>query len=108
MNRPRPIPTEQSTPATPYYKTDEYSFFLKMGTLKNLTRLLGDSILYWNELMTHPNYDSWWQERDTRRNCYKIKPAILIVGGLFVLKIVSEHGNYTKLSNGKVRTLSWN
>ena len=83
MNRPRPIPTEQSTPATPYYKTDEYSFFLKMGTLKNLTRLLGDSILYWNELMTHPNYDSWWQERDTRRNCYKIKPAILIVGGLF-------------------------
>lgn len=83
MNRPRPVPTEHSTPDIPYYKTDEYSFFLKAGTLKNLTNLLGDSIQYWNDLMAHPNYDSWWQERDTRRSCYHIKPAILVVGGLF-------------------------
>lgn len=83
MNRPRPIPTEQTTPNIPYYKTDEYSFFLKMGTLRNLTHLLGDSIAYWNELMAHPNYDNWWQQRDTRRSCYNIRPAVLIVGGLF-------------------------
>ncbi|HJA53808.1 MAG TPA: CocE/NonD family hydrolase [Candidatus Bacteroides intestinigallinarum] len=83
MNRPRPVPTERLPPAIPYYKTDEYSFFLKTGTLKKLTNLLGDSISFWNELMAHPNYDSWWQERDTRRACYHIKPAVLIVGGLF-------------------------
>lgn len=83
MNRPRPVPTEQISPDIPYYKTDEYSFFLKTKTLKNLTNLLGDSIRYWNELMAHPNYDSWWQERDTRRSCYNIKPAVLVVGGLF-------------------------
>ncbi|WP_125041395.1 CocE/NonD family hydrolase [Bacteroides faecalis] len=83
MNRPRPVPTEESTPAKPYYQTDEYSFFLKAGALKNLTRLLGDSIAYWNDLMAHPNYDSWWQQRDTRRSCYNIRPAILVVGGLF-------------------------
>lgn len=83
MNRPRPFPTEKSTPSKPYYKTDEYSFFLKAGALKNLTHLLGDSIAYWNDLMTHPNYDSWWQQRDTRRSCYNIQPAVLVVGGLF-------------------------
>lgn len=108
MNRPRPIPTEQSTPATPYYKTDEYSFFLKMGTLKNLTRLLGDSILYWNELMTHPNYDSWWQERDTRPKRYKIKPAILIVGGLFDAEDCFGTWELYKAIQRQVRTLSWN
>ena len=83
VNRPRPVPTEQSTPGKPYYSTDEYSFFLKAGTLKNITQLLGDSIQYWKELMTHPNYDGWWKARDTRRSCYGIQPAVLIVGGLF-------------------------
>lgn len=83
VNRPRPFPTEKLSPATPYYQTDEYSFFLKAGCLKNLTRLVGDSIGYWNELMDHPNYDQWWQERNTRRYCYDIKPSILVVGGLF-------------------------
>lgn len=33
--------------------------------------------------MEHPNYDQWWQERDSRRSCYDIDPAVLIVGGLF-------------------------
>ena len=33
--------------------------------------------------MEHPNYDQWWQERDSRRSCYNIDPAVLIVGGLF-------------------------
>lgn len=83
MNRPRPVPTDELTPYTPYYNIDEYSFFLKMGALKNITRLLGDSIHFWNEMMMHPNYDNWWRERDTRRACYKIAPAIMVVGGLF-------------------------
>lgn len=83
MNRPRPVPTETSTPYVPYYSTDEYSFFLKSGSLKNITRILGDSIHFWNEMMEHPNYDAWWQDRDTRRACYNIKPALLVVGGLF-------------------------
>ena len=58
-------------------------FFLNVGSLKDLTRIAGDSITYWKELMEHPNYDQWWQERDSRRSCYDIDPAVLIVGGLF-------------------------
>lgn len=83
VNRPRPVPTEKLSPNTVYYSTDEYSFFLETGALKNFTALLGDSIQFWNDMMKHPVYDSWWQQRDTRRACYGIHPAVLIVGGLF-------------------------
>ena len=31
----------------------------------------------------HPNYDAWWQARNARVALYNIKPATLVVGGLF-------------------------
>lgn len=31
----------------------------------------------------HPDYDEWWRARDTRRACYNIRPAMLVVGGTF-------------------------
>jgi predicted acyl esterase len=34
-------------------------------------------------LYAHPNYDEWWQSRDARRAMFNIKPAMLVVGGLF-------------------------
>lgn len=83
VNRPRPVPTEKMSANTVYYRTDEYSFFLKTGALKNFTALLGDSIQFWNDMMEHPTYDFWWQQRDTRQACYDIHPAVLVVGGLF-------------------------
>ncbi len=84
IDRPRPVPTaSQPEGSKPFYTTDEYSFFLKSGAIKNLTRLLGDSIQFWNDVTEHPNYDSWWKARNTRNGCYNIKPAVLVVGGLF-------------------------
>jgi putative CocE/NonD family hydrolase len=84
IDRPRPVPTaSQSGGSKPFYTTDEYSFFLKSGAIKNLTKLLGDSIKFWNDVTEHPNYDSWWKARNTRNGCYNIKPAVLVVGGLF-------------------------
>jgi putative CocE/NonD family hydrolase len=44
---------------------------------------MGDSILFWNDLMNHPNYDEWWKARDARVGCKNVKPAMLTVGGLF-------------------------
>lgn len=83
MNRPRPASVEFETPYQPYYKTDEYTFFLHAGAVRNLTALLGDSISFWTDVVSHPNYDAWWQARDTRRSCRDVKPAVLVVGGLF-------------------------
>lgn len=81
---PRPEPTTKR-PASPikYNTRDSYKFFLETGAISNFTKLTGDSIAFWNNLMQHPHYDDWWKARDARRACYNIKPAILVVGGLF-------------------------
>ncbi len=62
---------------------DNYDFFLKTGALKNFSKIMGDSIAFWKDLMNHPNYDDWWKARNARNFVTNIKPAMLIVGGLF-------------------------
>ncbi len=62
---------------------DNYKFYLQAATLKNLSAMIGDSILFWHEMMQHPNYDLWWQARNARTGLYNVKPAMLWVGGLF-------------------------
>jgi len=83
FGKPRPAPT--TVPATGYDFPDQglYSFFLGKGSLKNISKLLGDSIRFWNEIFQHPDYDDWWQDRDARRAMHGIKLPMLIVGGLF-------------------------
>jgi uncharacterized protein len=63
--------------------TDNYNTFLKIGTIKNFTKLTGDSLAFWKEIIAHPHYDDWWKARDPRNYVGNIKPAVLVVGGLF-------------------------
>lgn len=62
---------------------DMYQFFLETGAVKNLTKLTGDSIAFWKQIMNHPDHDTFWQRRNVRVAMKNIKPAVLIVGGLF-------------------------
>jgi putative CocE/NonD family hydrolase len=62
---------------------DNYQTYLQTGALKNFLRLTGDSIKFWNEIYQHPNRDAWWEARDTRNFVTNVKPATLVVGGLF-------------------------
>lgn len=63
---------------------DGYNFFLKLGSLKNINKLFfKNGIAFWDSVITHPNYDKYWQEKNTLRHFNNIKPAILTVGGLF-------------------------
>jgi uncharacterized protein len=63
---------------------DEYDFYFNLGPLKNLKRkYFGDSIAFWNDLMAHPNYDKFWQERTILPHLKNIKPAVLVVGGWY-------------------------
>ena len=48
-----------------------------------VTKHFGDSIQFWSELMTHPNYDSFWKERDITQHLTNITPAVFVVGGWF-------------------------
>jgi uncharacterized protein len=83
FGKPRPKPTTSSAPSYPIPTPDNYDFYLKTGAIKNFSALLGDSIRFWNDLMQHPHYDDWWKARNTRNFVQNIKPAILVVGGLF-------------------------
>lgn len=63
--------------------TDNYNFYLNVGAIPNFSKLLGDSIAFWKDVLAHPNYDAWWQARNTRNSMSNIKPAMLTVGGNF-------------------------
>ena len=80
---PRPALTKVWPKDFNYFTDDNFKFYLETGALKNFTKLTGDSIKFWNDLMVHPNYDEWWQKRNARVGCKNIQPPMLIVGGLF-------------------------
>ena len=83
FGKPRPKPTTIGPSGFDFKIRDNYEFYLQAGTLKNLAKMMGDSIRFWKDLYAHPNYDDWWKARDARRAMYNIKPAMLTVGGLF-------------------------
>lgn len=80
---PRPKPTTQWSPGYRIPSQDNYDFYLKTGAVKNFSKIMGDSIAFWKDLMAHPDYDAWWRARNPRNFVSDIKPAMLEVGGLF-------------------------
>ena len=83
FGKPHPVPTKDygSGFTTPIKYNNK--FYLEAGAVKNLDRMIGDSIKFWHQLYEHPNYDAWWQARNARVGLYNVKPAMLWVGGLF-------------------------
>lgn len=63
--------------------TDAYNDYLKLGAIKNFSALFGDSLKGWNDIVCHPNLDDWWEERNVVYHCKDVKPAVMVVGGLF-------------------------
>jgi putative CocE/NonD family hydrolase len=80
--RPTPNPNGYNEGYQPKTK-DAYKFFLQTGALPNFTKLAGDTIGFWKELMNHPTLDEFWKKRNARVGLYDVKPAMLTVGGLF-------------------------
>jgi putative CocE/NonD family hydrolase len=83
FGQPRPKPTTIGPTEFNYYTKDSYKWFLETGAPKNFMKLAGDTIAFWKELYQHPNRDAWWQARNAREALYDIKPAMLVVGGLY-------------------------
>jgi len=83
FGQPHLRPTSIPARSVGYTVHDNYSFYLNEGSLPHLTKLLGDSVPFWNDLMNHPDYDDWWKARDARNATKTLKPAMLWVGGLF-------------------------
>lgn len=83
FGKPRPKPTTVGSPGYRIPSQDNYDFYLRTGALKNFSKIMGDSIAFWKDLMNHPNYDDWWKARNPRNFVTDIKPAMLVVGGTF-------------------------
>ena len=83
FGKPHPKPTMNYGNGFTTPIKDNYKFYLQAGAVKNLASMIGDSIKFWHEMYTHPNYDAWWQARNARVGLYNVKPAMLWVGGLF-------------------------
>lgn len=65
-------------------KNDVYTDFLALGTFKDVDNLVCDTTeTLWNDIKNHPTFDDFWKERDARTSCYHLKPAMLVVGGLY-------------------------
>lgn len=63
---------------------DGYEFFLDMTPLSKANEnYLGDSIAFWNEIIKHPNYDEFWQDRNILPHLKDINCAVLTVGGWY-------------------------
>ncbi|MFD2518452.1 CocE/NonD family hydrolase [Salinimicrobium flavum] len=77
-------PSDTTWYSFPELKTeDQYQFFLDVGPLSNLDKYYGEDNVFWQQLKEHPNYDEFWQKRGIVQHLKDIKPAVMIVGGLF-------------------------
>ena len=85
FGKPRPQPTDVSNDrGFDWGVPDAYQFFLEMGSLANANKkYFKGEIPFWNELMEHPNYDSYWQARNLLPHLKNIKAAVMTVGGWY-------------------------
>jgi len=81
---PRPSPTTAGGKSFDIKTQDNYSWYLETGAIKNFNeKYLHDSVAFWNDIFAHPNLDDWWKARNPINIVKDIKPAVLVVGGLF-------------------------
>jgi putative CocE/NonD family hydrolase len=68
----------------PFPAFDLFNWYLKLGSLKNVNeKYFHDQIPTWNNIVHHPNYDSFWQKNSPLSYVNKVEIPQLHVGGYF-------------------------
>lgn len=81
---PRPAPKSEPDKPLDHKTPDGYKFFMEMGPLPNANaKYLQDGVPFWNEILQHGTWDSFWEARNILPHLRDIKPAVLVVGGWF-------------------------
>jgi hypothetical protein len=81
---PRTGPGPEQPPGFEPGTKDGYRWFLDVGPLQNLERIVFQGTgPDWTELTHHPNYDDFWKARNLRPHLKHLKPAFLYVGGWY-------------------------
>ncbi len=72
-------------PAAPFdFGTqDGYEFYLKVGPIGNLSKLLGSTSFLFDDQIHHDTYDEYWKVRNLAPHMKNIHCAVLTVGGWF-------------------------
>jgi predicted acyl esterase len=102
FGKPRPKPTTIGPSGFDFKIKDNYEFYLQAGTLKNLGKMMGDSIKFWKDMYSHPTYDEWWKARNARNAMYNIKTCYACCGWVCLMqKTVTAHGIYIRQLKNK-------
>ena len=92
MGQQRPGPTQSWEYIKPWTSRDApaanaYDFFIYTGGLKEVAdsyqKVLGYRVKFWDDMMSHPNYDGWWAERNILPKLKNIGCATMTVGGWY-------------------------
>ncbi|QXP78910.1 MULTISPECIES: CocE/NonD family hydrolase [Winogradskyella] len=77
-------PTTESWYTLPDLQTeDQHQFFLDHMPLSKLDTFYDSTNVFMEQLKTHVTYDDFWKSRGIIQHLKDIKPATMIVGGLF-------------------------
>ncbi len=94
-------PTKESWYTFPKLPSeDQYQFFLDAGPLSNLDKYYKEDNVFWTQLKEHPDYDEFWKKRGIIQHLKDIKPAVMVVGGLFDAEdLYGPFETYEKIEN---------
>ena len=82
--RPKPITNKEGPKGFELPSKDLYKFFLDNPTLSELkNNYLSHTVKFWDNLEKHSTLDSFWLNRTITHHLNDVKPAVMIVGGLF-------------------------
>jgi hypothetical protein len=72
-----------------------YEFYLQAGTLKNLAKMMGDSIKFWKDCMHIPTMMNGGRHAMQEMQCIILNLLCLLLAVCLMRKIVTAHGIYT-------------
>lgn len=82
--RPKPITNEHGPQGFKLPSKDLYKFFLDNPTLAELKQnYLSHTVKFWDNLAKHSTLDSFWVARTITNHLNEVKPAVMVVGGLY-------------------------
>jgi putative CocE/NonD family hydrolase len=81
--RARVAPSERPVERFDYGTPDGYRFFLDLGSAANAQKYFADDVPTWNDHMTHPTYDEYWQARNVPKDLDRVTHPVLIVAAWF-------------------------
>ena len=84
MGQSQEGPAPYRVRSIPFETPDGYSYFLELGTLKNIgSQVMQEDNAIWEAAMAHEIYDTYWESRSIYSHLQNIRPAILTVGGWY-------------------------